>query len=631
MPLRLLLVAALALSLGACVTTERRPEPRPDPLAQQAARLFEEGRYDAAAEDYLQLARTGTPQQAAIYRLLAADSLLHAGREDKAREALEGVTSRTLPAALRPRYRMVAAALALAEGRPEGALTLLDPLRAPADRASARRVLKLRAKAYEALGEPMRQALTLIRLDPLLDDEQARLQVQLQLLELLTSLPEGQVRQALQGSRVEQGWRELAALVRGYPHDPQGAAAPWREWQALFPGHPALPQLLVVWYRQHPAATPARVHQVAVFLPSQGPYARAAEAIRNGLTAAWYADADEARPELRFYDSSDPEQLWPQLHEAQADGADLAVGPLAKAAVRQLARAGGLPLPVLALNRVETDATPPQTLFQFGLAPEDEAEQAARHAAGRGFTRPGLIYPDTALGERLKRAFEAEWHRLGGGEVRMRAYHRDQNDYSDAVAEVLDMKRQKAEHKAREQAAGHKLPFEPELPVDFLFIAGNKTDLLQLRPLVRFHHGTRLPVYGLSRVWKGELSRDEAFDLGGLLVPEIPWLLGPSDPDDPLSRQTMAELFPHLFKKYPRLLAMGMDAYTLLSRLAELSRGPDHSVEGKTGELRLDEQRHVKRRLTWVRLGRTPKVLGPTPPVESVQGSLYESLAPAAR
>ena len=203
-------------------------------------------------------------------------------------------------------------------------------------------------------------------------------------------------------------------------------------------------------------------------------------------------------------------------------------------------------------------------------------------------------------------------------------YRPAQNDFSEPVERLLNMKEAKAEHARREKEAGKKLPFKPELPVDFVFIPGSKSNLLQLRPLLMFHHGSSLPVLSLSRIWKGTLERDEAFDLSGILLPEIPWLVEEQADSDPLSRENMARLFPREFRKYPRLIAMGMDAYALLPNLSRLSVPGQEPLAGRTGELSLDGRRVVQRRLTWVSLGLEPRILGLTPPLESIDTSGWE-------
>ena len=631
MPLRPAILALLVSLLTAgCGTLPDDASPISDPQAVHAARLFDEGHYQNAADLYLQLASQADAETRPIYQLLAADSLLHAADNDKAQQLLDTIQVEQLPGELANRYRLVQAELLLASGKTEEAVAVLDSIGPTRDRATRVRVETLRARAASAAGDKLAQARALMRLDQLLQEESKRLPVQLEILTILSRQPEEVLREGIGRDRVSQGWKELAALVRGFPNDPQGAAGPWHEWQALFPGHPALPELLITWYQQQQKLAPVMVKRVAILLPASGRYAAAAEAIRNGLLSAWYADPGEQRPQLLFYDSSDPEQVWPLLHQAADEGADLVVGPLTKQNVRQLARAGGLPLPVLALNMVNTDTQPPTNLFQFALAPEQEARQVALWAAARGLGRPGVLYPDTPWGERVYRAFQESWLTLGREPVRAILYHPSQGDYSQAVEELLMMKQARAEHARREEEAGEELPFQPELPVDFVFVVAGKAELLQLRPLISFHHGSRLPVMAISRAWNGRLDDDEALDLGGVMLPEIPWLVEEPFSGDPLSRENLARLFPQDAKRYPRLLAMGMDAYALMPNLSRLGVPGQEPLAGKTGELSLDSSRRIQRRLTWISLGTPPRVLGLTPPLESIDTSGWEAVQETA-
>ncbi len=614
---RILALAALLIWLGGCATTP--PEPPVDPRAQEAARLYEAGDFAGAAERYQSLLTSAPAERRPLYRLLAADSLRQAGETDKAARLIAGLDPAALPADLRPRLTLLRAELALDRGDAENALALLGGLPPLVEPAARRRALTLEARALEALDRPLPRARVLMDLDPLLDDPAEREAVENAILDtLVQATPEQRATLAADGDPLVQGWLELADIARGYRHDPAGAAGPLAEWRALFPNHPALEGLVPAYLALHRIQVSSRPRRIAVLLPAGGRFAPAAAAIRTGLLAAWFSTPEETRPALSFHDSSDPASVWPLLDRLAGDGVDLVIGPLSKKAVRQLARAGELPLPVLALNAVTTDQPPPATLYQYSLSPEEEARQAALWLAARHLALPGVLYPDNARGRRLLRAFARQWQALGGAEPRARAYHRDKNDYSPAVAELLDIPRQKKAHDEAEEESGEKIPFEPELPVDSVVILGNHADLLQLRPLVRFHYGTHLPVVALSRAWRGTLAGEESYDLGGVMLPDIPWLVEPPAPGDPLARPAMAQRFPKLMKRYPRLVAMGMDAERLAGALAELTADPEKTLAGRTGELSLDDQRRVRRRLTWVRLGDPVKILGLTPPADQV-------------
>ncbi len=618
---RLLTLLAVVFLLAGCASA---PPPTPEEAqAGHARRLFDEGRFEAAADLYAELAHRSQGGLRSKYLLFAADSLLQAGQVDKGAALLGDVDPAALPPAVRERYQLVQARLAVERRQADLALARLEPLTESPDPEIRRRALALRVEALEQAGaDQMTLARALIRLDPLLEGMPERLDNQLRILALLSRQSLERLRQGLGDDDTSRGWAELAALVRAHPNDPQGILPPYQEWRTLYSSHPALPDLLARWYERQRQLTPTEVRKVAVLLPARGRFAGPAEAIRSGLLGAWYADTRENRPQLVFHDSSDPERIWPLLHQAAEEGADLVVGPLTKDAVRQLARAGGLPLPVLALNRVTTDTQPPEQLYQFALSPEQEARQAALWAAGRGLGRPGVLYPDSPLGERLLHAFQEAWLPLGREPIRAQVYHPKENDYSDPVARLLGIPEARARHARLEAQTGEKLPFEPELPVDFVFVIGGHDDLLQLRPLIQFHHGTHLPVLSLSRIWKGRLARDELFDLSGIELPEIPWLVQPAEATGaPLSREDAARLFPDAFARYPRLLAMGMDAYALLDRLGRLSMPGEPPFEGQTGTLSLDPHRVVQRRLIWIRLGDPVEVLGPTPSPETLDAS----------
>jgi len=69
-----------------------------------------------------------------------------------------------------------------------------------------------------------------------------------------------------------------------------------------------------------------------------------------------------------------------------------------------------------------------------------------------------------------------------------------------------------------------------------------------------------------------------------------------------------------------------MDAYALLPNLSRLALPGQAPLVGKTGELSLDDNRHVQRRLTWISLGIPPRILGLTPLLESIDTSGWESM-----
>ncbi len=626
------------LLLAGCGTTPTKPTTTVDPQASHAARMFEQQRYEAAADLYLDLARRAPNSTRDLYLLLAADSLIHEGQLDKAESVLKGLDKTALPQEYQFRWILVQADLALKRHQPDSALQLLANPPPEAGKDERIRFHAIRSGAYKEQQDGVAYALELIALDKLLSSEEQRLQVQTDILSVLTRRDPQSLRAQIPApDSVTRGWLELASLVRDFPNSPEEIIAPYREWQDLFPEHPALPELLTSYYSLQQQQTPIDFDRVAVLLPLKGPYAAPARAIRDGLMSAWYNDTSENRPQLKFYDSSNSDQIWPLLNQVADEGANVVIGPLSKQAVVQLVRSGGLPLPVLALNQVNTDSIPPQNLYQYSLSPEDEARQVAVWAAYQGYREPAMLYPSSSLGERMATAFMETWRQLGGGSLRSQSYDPGSRDFSTPVAQLVKSTQRKAQlealKKAKEENTEYRLP---PRGMDFVFAIGNKRQMRQIRPMLQFHFAEDLPVLSTSRAWDGHLNSDERFDLTGIMLPEMPWILD-NDTDNPLSRQNLQDYLARGDRKYLRLLPMGIDAYQVLPHLRKLELTDQAPFSGNTGLLYLDNQRHLLRRMTWIALRAEPRILGITPPLDAVTvlppetGSADESPAPAQR
>ncbi len=79
---------------------------------------------------------------------------------------------------------------------------------------------------------------------------------------------------------------------------------------------------------------------------------------------------------------------------------------------------------MLALNQIEGAA--PAQLYQFALAPEDEARQAAERASLDGHTRALAMVPAGAWGARQLQAFTDRFQELGGTVIRAERYGAEQ-------------------------------------------------------------------------------------------------------------------------------------------------------------------------------------------------------------
>ncbi len=608
------LAGALLLFLGGCTPPGQvKPEAAADPDIARAAALTDAGEHAGAADLYRALAQR-FPDQRAHYLRQAANELLAAGDQNNLNAVLDELDSLQPTGRERVQLDQLRAEQQLLLGDAIAALDAIG-VHPPQDPDLRQRHHEIAARAYRLSGNMLESATELLALDALQTEPEARLNTQRQILDTLALLSEAALTR-LQPTPPGDlgGWMDLALAVKRHGQVPEDLARSVRGWQLAHVGHPALPALLDGMVSRLKDQYRHAAH-VAVLLPESGPYAGAAAAIRDGIMVAWYQQDAATRPELRFYDASDATQVWPLLGEAVAAGAEAVIGPLDKDAVSQLARAGELPVPVLALNQVPLDTRPPANFYQYSLSPEDEARQVAERAWLDNRRNPLVLVPDNEWGSRVAAAFRARWESLGGHVAGEARYDDRANDYGDTLKQLLHLDASQARRRQLERLFGEPLAFEPRrrADADAVFVAGRNRQARLMRPQLQFHHAAHLPVYMTSHAWDGELDANEALDLAGILLPDMPWIVD-TDKNDPLSRDTLVKSFPAIDSAYGRLYAMGMDSLRLLPHLARLQSATYETLDGRTGQLYMDALHQVHRQLMWTRLGkRDNKVLGYTP------------------
>lgn len=355
------------------------------------------------------------------------------------------------------------------------------------------------------------------------------------------------------------------------------------------------------------------LHQVAVLLPRSGELAGAAAALRDGFLAAYYSASPSGRPQVSFYDTSNAGEAPRLYQEAVANGADLVVGPLQKEGVAALMRVHPLPVPVLALNRVEDSSGGSDILFMYALAPEDEAAEVADRAWADGHKVALILKPEDGWGERVQRSFSERWSALGGVVAASQGYDPNAHEYAEAIGQLLRLKQSQERHDRMQTTLGRQIEFQPRRRQDagFIFLIAQNQRAQELWPQLQFAQAGDLPVYATSSVYSGALDNRSDTELAGILFPDLPWLLR-DDPQDPLSRSALAPSLPEVKGPYARLFAMGMDSYELAVRLGQIARQPGSTVAGRTGTLSLDAERRINRRLLWARMSDSgPRVVGP--------------------
>jgi outer membrane PBP1 activator LpoA protein len=341
-----------------------------------------------------------------------------------------------------------------------------------------------------------------------------------------------------------------------------------------------------------PPAPPAAPDRIVLLLPLSGGQRPAAEAIRDGFLSAWLASPAERRAEVVVVDEEKP---GPVEALATAGGAPtLVVGPLLKESVTRIAQASRA-APTLALNATDAVAAAGPPLFQFALAPEDEAVAVAERASGAQQRRAIALLPDNELGRRLLAAFEPALRAAGGELVAYRFYDPGGTNFTDLIRRLLLLDESEARHRALSAFLGQQLEFEParRTDVDFILMAANPAAARLLRPQLRFLYAGDLPTYATSAIFVPGTGGDA--DLEGVMFPDAPMLITPDERATAL-RRDLERRWPAGTQQRLRFYAMGYDAWALATGVA---RGSEGGVQGLSGLLTVDPGRRVHSHLAW--------------------------------
>ncbi len=624
-----LLIFSLLLALAGCAGQSTRH--RDTPLIAEASERFRNGDYAGASQIYQRLAETS--DDADYFRLLAADAELRAGNDRAARALLGAIKPDELAEGDQQRYALLRARIDLNQGNAREAMARLDGIDYQKLTAPLRvHYHTLRASAYNQLGDMLECARERVYYGQLTNNPEAIQKNNEAIYDALNRLPY-KVLTDLQPSTQGTlgGW--MALVIALHSSDASRTQA-LQVWRANYPGHPANGVFVEGFLGKKgkpvettplkspakepamaPTPTPAPVPVpvsaapmpppqqpappnpvpaqtapsaggfIGVMLPLTGSYAQAAQAVRTGMSAAWNADTNPGRPELRFVDTQGAD-LGAAYRKLADDGAKSVIGPLLKEEVAALARSGNFTVPVLALNQA-SEANNRDGLYQFALTPEQEVEQTASLAWFDGRQNALLLAPASAFGQRMINHFSTYWKNLGGKISNIKTYQPGAADYSETAKRLLSNEAGEA------GTAGAP-------PAEFIFMIADTRDGRLLNPHIENQESTRIPVYATSLIFDGQPSAPQNADLSGVTFCDSPWLL--SNDTGGLSRQTMHAEVAQTPAVYLRLLPMGIDAYQLIATLNQLKSGGQSQFSGATGVLTLKGNK-VNRQLHCAQFG----------------------------
>lgn len=594
------------LFLVGCTTPSAHKLPYSKELVE-AEQLMQKGQPKQAAQLYQQLADNPSKHQNQ-FRILAAESLIQSGNPGAAKIYADAIN----PASLNPQQKyhlsLIYAQLSLNKGDAEQALDRLAQI--PANQLDLDNKInyrKARAFAYSLTGNLLRSANERIKLGALLQNTQQLYENNAAILETLSILSPQALETARQTAPYElNGWIKLVMILRKQSYSAAELNAAIEHWRKAFAKHAANTAFLDQYLaKPQPAFT--RPNAIAVLLPESGPYAQAAQAIREGIMAAYYHEQDVAnKPDIRFFDTQSG-HVFTLYEQAITEGAELIIGPLSKQKISELISTSELSIPVLALNTIP-DVYQPR-LFQFGLNPIDEVQQITSKAWFDGHQKALLLVPESLLGQRIADYFSTAWEANDGMLLETQTFNPKDSDFSDPIKKLLNLDESQHRYEMLQQLIPgiHYTPRRRH-DVDVIFLSANPRASRLINPQLHFYRATHIPVYATSYLYNGRPDPAQDIDLNDITFCDIPWLYNNAYQGD-LNIDALQDSWQQFPSIYLRLIAMGIDAYNLVPHLQKLHT---FQYSGTTGNLLLTDKNRIRRHLICAKfVAGIPQIISP--------------------
>ncbi len=584
---RLLVPVALAVTLAACSSK---------PSAPTAVDITLDP--SQTAQSYLMLADSSSGSLQNDWLIMALKAAVQAGDTDQADLLLKRIAKLKLSPVQQAEWQLSRAELLERQQRYRDALQLLN-FRTdwPLANIQWQDYYRLRARLLEQVGQYFEASRELTQLNMYAQGEDG--QIADAIWQNLMQYNEQQINQlsAMPQEEVLDGWLQLAVYVKSLSGDVSLLKNSLENWMAENPTHPAAiftPQAI----NDILALQISKPVNTALLLPLGGKYAKQAQLIRDGFILEMMNDeVRDPNATLTVIDvnGQDLASINQQLVNKNID---FVVGPLVKSNItklQQISRDNGYTIPTLALNIPDQIETGDSTCY-LALSPEQEVAQAAKHLYQQGYRYPLILAPQGRLGERVVEAFNEEWRQLSDNKVAVSLFG-DKRQLQRNINNVFGLQESQQHIAQMEQILDIPLESQPRSrrDIDAVYIVADSGELTLIKPFIEvaINPDTKPPkLFSNSRSNSG---RTQYEDLSGVMYSDIPLLI---QPDDALEAQ-LTELWPKHSNAEKRLQALGMDAYQLMQQLPQMKVVDGYTIEGKTGQLSIDDQCIVQREISW--------------------------------
>jgi len=324
----------------------------------------------------LQQANSASSPEREFFSLEAARIYIGMGQDRRAFELLSTLNTRQLELNLAAEILLLRAQYLVDNARYDEALNILTIERfdaLPQLPISLQKQLRfMRAQSHEARSDFNAAIRERVLADPLLNSTEES-QNHEQIWQDLLALPVAELRSLAESEIIYafQGWYELGVVGKAYQYNLDRQLVELNNWQRTWVRHPAANELpLTLQLIESMAAQ--RPNQIALLLPLN---TTAGVIIRDAFMSAYLnvQSFGGQVPEIRFYDTSNTDNIIELHNQARLDGAGMIIGPLLRQHVSQLQSVRNLGVPTLALNNIDGVRPASNQLYQFALSPESEA------------------------------------------------------------------------------------------------------------------------------------------------------------------------------------------------------------------------------------------------------------------
>jgi outer membrane PBP1 activator LpoA protein len=326
-----------------------------------------------------------------------------------------------------------------------------------------------------------------------------------------------------------------------------------------------------------------------------GKYSKIGKAIYDGIEIELNLISTKDKPEITIYDTGDDEINLKKIYsEILLNNADFVIGPLQKNLINKISRYGVDSLPILTLNYSNKISERLNSIYQFGLLPEDEAICIAEKAIIDGNNNASLLYPDNKWGKRIASSFSLRFEELGGKIIDEIIYEEDDKQINNSVKNLLQIEKSIKRKNKIQNILNVKLQYKPYIinDLDMVFSVGKSKDMRAIKPQFNFNYAEDIPFYSTSHIYSGVKNKEMNEDLNDIKFCDIPWIYNNNNLNEKnkFTKSTNK-------KDLLRFIALGMDSLKIIRNISDLKLFKNKYLPGNTGYLQLDEFNKVRRNL----------------------------------